>query len=266
MRFKPRPYLRNVTQEGGQVDSLSATWSGGRQLHHLQQRLKVMDVFVFCSDDLLDDDPTHTGFGFLLVKGKAGGDFVVGLNPIDESWWCGEAWGKQGMFPINFVWRINKDILESCGCICGFGWVGGLGWLAGCEGLAVGGTNGLLVGSTLVRGAMRGGGAGRVEVKGPVRVVAIPVVVAMLVVGVAGVVVFGVFGVVGVAGAVLEGVFGVFGVVGVTGAVVESVAGVGVVAGVVGVVGAVVEAVTGVVEGVAGVVGVEGVEGVLGTL
>ncbi|XP_063874664.1 dynamin-binding protein-like isoform X1 [Scylla paramamosain] len=40
------------------------------------------------------------------------GDFVVGLNPIDESWWCGEAWGKQGMFPINFVWHVNKDILE----------------------------------------------------------------------------------------------------------------------------------------------------------
>lgn len=37
---------------------------------------------------------------------------MVGLNPIDESWWCGERYGKQGIFPINFVWRINEDIIE----------------------------------------------------------------------------------------------------------------------------------------------------------
>lgn len=44
--------------------------------------------------------------------GLSRGDFVVGLNPIDESWWCGEKWGKQGIFPINFVWQINKDIIQ----------------------------------------------------------------------------------------------------------------------------------------------------------
>ncbi|KAG7175114.1 Dynamin-binding protein-like [Homarus americanus] len=44
--------------------------------------------------------------------GMARGDFIIGLNPIDESWWCGEINGKKGIFPLNFVWRINKDIIE----------------------------------------------------------------------------------------------------------------------------------------------------------
>nr|XP_045603255.1 dynamin-binding protein-like isoform X1 [Procambarus clarkii] len=44
--------------------------------------------------------------------GLVRGCFVIGLNPIDESWWCGEINGKKGIFPLNFVWRINKDIIE----------------------------------------------------------------------------------------------------------------------------------------------------------
>ncbi|XP_069947710.1 dynamin-binding protein-like isoform X2 [Cherax quadricarinatus] len=44
--------------------------------------------------------------------GLARGDFVIGLNPIDESWWCGEVNGHKGIFPLNFVWSINKDIIE----------------------------------------------------------------------------------------------------------------------------------------------------------
>ncbi|ROT61728.1 hypothetical protein C7M84_020468 [Penaeus vannamei] len=44
--------------------------------------------------------------------GLARGDFVIGLNPIDESWWCGELNGKKGIFPRNFVWQVNTDIME----------------------------------------------------------------------------------------------------------------------------------------------------------
>lgn len=40
------------------------------------------------------------------------GDFVIGLNEIDESWWCGEIHGMKGIFPRNFVWPINKDIMQ----------------------------------------------------------------------------------------------------------------------------------------------------------
>ncbi|KAG0728511.1 Dynamin-binding protein [Chionoecetes opilio] len=42
----------------------------------------------------------------------ARGDFVVGLNAINDAWWQGETWGRQGMFPLNFVWSLNKDILK----------------------------------------------------------------------------------------------------------------------------------------------------------
>ncbi|XP_071537624.1 uncharacterized protein [Panulirus ornatus] len=44
--------------------------------------------------------------------GLARGDFVIGLNPVDESWWCGEINGNKGIFPLNFVWSINKDIIQ----------------------------------------------------------------------------------------------------------------------------------------------------------
>ncbi|KAK4319618.1 hypothetical protein Pmani_009460 [Petrolisthes manimaculis] len=44
--------------------------------------------------------------------GLVRGDYVIGLNEIDESWWCGEANGKKGIFPRNFVWPINKDIMQ----------------------------------------------------------------------------------------------------------------------------------------------------------
>ncbi|XP_068200932.1 dynamin-binding protein-like [Palaemon carinicauda] len=44
--------------------------------------------------------------------GFARGDFIIGLNPIDDAWWCGEVFGKKGIFPLNFVWKVNEDILE----------------------------------------------------------------------------------------------------------------------------------------------------------
>ncbi|XP_076037755.1 uncharacterized protein LOC143023129 isoform X2 [Oratosquilla oratoria] len=40
------------------------------------------------------------------------GEFVVGLNPVDESWWCGQCENRTGIFPVNFVWQINKEIIE----------------------------------------------------------------------------------------------------------------------------------------------------------
>lgn len=44
--------------------------------------------------------------------GFARGDFIIGLNPVDDAWWCGEVFGKKGIFPLNFVWKVNEDIIE----------------------------------------------------------------------------------------------------------------------------------------------------------
>lgn len=40
------------------------------------------------------------------------GSFVTEIHPIDQDWAYGETFGMKGAFPLNFVWKINKDLLS----------------------------------------------------------------------------------------------------------------------------------------------------------
>ena len=59
-------------------------------------------------------------FGFVLRKRKTSylfsfffspGELVIGNEAIDSNWWKGEKDGVSGIFPINYVWKIDRDIL-----------------------------------------------------------------------------------------------------------------------------------------------------------
>ena len=40
------------------------------------------------------------------------GEFVFGHHLIDENWWFGECFGRKGSFPVNFVWKIDTNIIS----------------------------------------------------------------------------------------------------------------------------------------------------------
>ncbi|KAF2365451.1 SH3 domain [Trinorchestia longiramus] len=46
-----------------------------------------------------------------LMKGTV----VVGTEALDDSWWRGRAYGKEGIFPANFVWPIDLTLLQGYG-------------------------------------------------------------------------------------------------------------------------------------------------------
>lgn len=40
------------------------------------------------------------------------GTVVVGEEPLDDAWWRGRAYGKTGVFPLNFVWQLRRDLIQ----------------------------------------------------------------------------------------------------------------------------------------------------------
>ncbi|KAB7505438.1 Dynamin-binding protein [Armadillidium nasatum] len=37
------------------------------------------------------------------------------INPIDEDWAFGESFGRKGVFPLNFVWKLNQSLITDFG-------------------------------------------------------------------------------------------------------------------------------------------------------